>query len=565
MSTEFFNDQWRIPSNENQNKISNYSMEFDGSSDFIDSNSSPEALVGSNHAYTVSAWVNPSVSGNLKIVGAMDTGNRWYFRVLNGYASYSYGAATSGNDYQGTAAPIALNTWSHVVFTFDGSTTHKIYVNGILKLTESSGSAQTITNSKNAYIGALNLNGSTVNFFNGKIDQVTIFDYALSQDQVTQLGAEGYAFNFIPNDYIDLGTTTSYDTGDLSAAIWVNASSSRTGTVYAFSNSGSPSIAGFDFVIYTDNKVRIRRSITTKSNQTSQLSVGFTSDIWQHLALTYSESTNTLKVFLNGVLKATNIGTNQTTIASKKLTIGSYEGASAFFNGELSNAAIFSSKLEDSEIATIYNNGVPGDISSLNPVAWYKLNSADTFNGSNWTIKDYGSGSNDGTSVGMNSANLVQSNLDITTPYSNYSIKFNGSDQHFGDGTTSGIFNGATSFSISQWMTIDPGETTSIGASNWQGSGQYQYLIRYRVQSGGFDFYVRVNNVSGLARFTITSQAGVWYHIVGTWDGSNVRIYVNGVIGQTTARPGTLNASTGENLIGIYQSNRCSWNRYSFR
>ena len=36
MSTEFFNDQWRIPSNENQNKVSNYSMDFDGSSTLID-------------------------------------------------------------------------------------------------------------------------------------------------------------------------------------------------------------------------------------------------------------------------------------------------------------------------------------------------------------------------------------------------------------------------------------------------------------------------------------------------------------------------------------------------
>ena len=36
MSTEFFNDQWRIPSNENQNKVSNYSMEFDGKNTKID-------------------------------------------------------------------------------------------------------------------------------------------------------------------------------------------------------------------------------------------------------------------------------------------------------------------------------------------------------------------------------------------------------------------------------------------------------------------------------------------------------------------------------------------------
>ena len=163
----------------------NSAMSFNGTDAYVNVGSTPEALVGSNNAYTVSAWVNPSASGNLKIIGAMDSGNnRWYFRILNGYASYSYGTASSGNDYQGTAAPIALNTWSNVIFTFDGSTTHKIYVNGDLKLTQTTGSGQTITSTKNLYIGALNLNGSPANYFNGSIDEVAIFNKALSLSEV---------------------------------------------------------------------------------------------------------------------------------------------------------------------------------------------------------------------------------------------------------------------------------------------------------------------------------------------------------------------------------------------
>jgi len=161
----------------------NFSMTFDGTN-YFNASSTPEALVGNNHAYTVSSWVNPSTSGNLKIVGAMDSGNRWYFRILNGYASYSYGTASSGNDYQGTAAPIALNTWSNVVFTFDGSTTHKINVNGDLKLTQTTGSGQTVTGTKDLYVGALNLNGSPANYFNGKIDEVAIFNTALNAGQI---------------------------------------------------------------------------------------------------------------------------------------------------------------------------------------------------------------------------------------------------------------------------------------------------------------------------------------------------------------------------------------------
>ena len=43
---------------------------------------------------------------------------------------------------------------------------------------------------------------------------------------------------------------------------------------------------------------------------------------------------------------------------------------------------------------------------------------------------------------------------------------------------------------------------------------------------------------------------------MGTWDGSNVRIYLNGVPGTPMSTTGTLDASTGENLLGLYQSTR---------
>ena len=43
---------------------------------------------------------------------------------------------------------------------------------------------------------------------------------------------------------------------------------------------------------------------------------------------------------------------------------------------------------------------------------------------------------------------------------------------------------------------------------------------------------------------------------MGTWDGSNTRIYVNGVAGTPMTAAGTLDVSTGENFIGKYLNNR---------
>ncbi|MDA8556630.1 LamG domain-containing protein [bacterium] len=494
MSTEFFNDQWRIPSNENQNKVSNYSMNFDGSSTKVDLGSTIGNIGVSST--TISFWLNiPTTTSHQTVLSNRGSGGGWAIDMFDNAGQYTISFFNASSSTSIRCGFSDFNTWAHIVFVRDGIANNKIYINGVSQtLTSNNENLTNIISSKTLTIGAQDpLSNGYYRFLNGKIDQVTIFDYALSQDQVTQLGAEGYAFNFIPNDYIDLGTTTAYDTGDLSAAIWVNASSSRTGTVYAFSNSGSPSFAGFDFVIYASNQIRIRRSTMTKSNQTSSLTIGFSSDTWQHLAFTYNESTNTIKVFLNAVLQDTSIGFTQTNTASKKLTIGSYKGTSAFFNGELSNAQVFNTKLEDSEIATLYNNGKPlADMSSFTSLqGWWKLDETATFNSgtSVWSIPDDSSNSNTGTSVGMNSSNLVASNINgelianpmITSPkpIAYYQL----GDQSVNNGANYLVPNNSLSDYVFNF--VNPSDGVNVGSSNVFnfGTGDFTISMWFKINS----------------------------------------------------------------------------------
>ena len=86
--------------------------------------------------------------------------------------------------------------------------------------------------------------------------------------------------------------------------------------------------------------------------------------------------------------------------------------------------------------------------------SWYKLNAQDTFDGSNWTIKDY-AGSNDGTSNGMTSANLVQSNLQYTSGYSPYALSLDRAD-----GQRLIMSNGiqlGTNKAVSMWIKFNNG------------------------------------------------------------------------------------------------------------
>jgi hypothetical protein len=71
------------------------------------------------------------------------------------------------------------------------------------------------------------------------------------------------------------------------------------------------------------------------------------------------------------------------------------------YDGNIDELAIFNYKLTSGNVTTIYNSGVPSDLSSLSPIAWYRMGEEATWDGSKWTLVDQGSGGNNGESVNM--------------------------------------------------------------------------------------------------------------------------------------------------------------------
>jgi len=131
---------------------------------------------------------------------------------------------------------------------------------------------------------------------------------------------------------------------------------------------------------------------------------------WYHISCTVDSGTS--KLFVNGVYRATNtsIATLSAT-AGDDLSIGTDNGngMSAFqFHGDVDEVAIFNTALSDGgglsigdtaggDIATLYNSGTPGDLSSFNPTSWWRM--GDNDGGAGTTITDQGSEGNDGTLV----------------------------------------------------------------------------------------------------------------------------------------------------------------------
>ncbi|KKM83968.1 hypothetical protein LCGC14_1303960, partial [marine sediment metagenome] len=158
-----------------------------------------QALNFDGYSYVYSMW--PSNSSSLDISTNQISLEAWVYPTSNSASSIivnkesSYEIALNGGIFQaavettassgwawGGTQPVSLNTWSHLVFVYD-SINWNFYINGALVETIAPANNQTgniIPTIKSLGIGARESSGLWTSFFNGKIDEVKIYDRALS-------------------------------------------------------------------------------------------------------------------------------------------------------------------------------------------------------------------------------------------------------------------------------------------------------------------------------------------------------------------------------------------------
>ncbi len=168
-------------------KIDNlYSFEFDGVGSYIDiGNPSSLQITGS---LSLSAWVKTSMSSTGFVISKDNLSNRCYALVVvmeSGTLRARFFIVKSNSlvNVTSTTVNIGDNNWHNIVGVNDG-TDLKIYVDGNLENTNSNAGGAIDNDAVNLNIGRRNDNNL---FFNGKIDEVAIFDYALDSDQIDKI------------------------------------------------------------------------------------------------------------------------------------------------------------------------------------------------------------------------------------------------------------------------------------------------------------------------------------------------------------------------------------------
>jgi hypothetical protein len=317
---------------------------------------------------------------------------------------------------------ISANKWVHFVHTFDGST-QKLYLDGVLQNSASlSGSIQYDSNNTRIVIGADDnggYNSGTGAFHIGKLNQVKIYNRALSSEEITRnyisqrkryfpeenIVTNGLVLNIDPakyssytgsgttiydlsgfgntgtltngptfsalnggaivfdgsNDYVTLGDKLDLGYNSYSFSCWVNLSSvSGTRTIF------SKSVADYQPYRYAllliNNKLRpFMRGNLNDSDVEFDSILSLSSATWYHITVVYERS-STMKLYINGALDSSaSISHWQNLDIQNSYTfkIASYadpnDSASYFMQGSISNFVAYNRVLSATEISQNYN------------------------------------------------------------------------------------------------------------------------------------------------------------------------------------------------------------------
>lgn len=133
--------------------------------------------------YTIEAWVFPNqplTTDSPAVVKEKSGGIVYNLAAHNGTAPMTKVTLASGSSTSAVGPSVLpINTWTHLAGTFDG-TNVRLYVNGTqVAITPASGGIQTST-------GPLNIGYNSIfsYFFKGVIDEVRVYDHALSASEI---------------------------------------------------------------------------------------------------------------------------------------------------------------------------------------------------------------------------------------------------------------------------------------------------------------------------------------------------------------------------------------------
>jgi hypothetical protein len=391
---------------------SDSAMSFNGSGAYVDVGKPSILKFQGSQSMSICAWANPSTASGYGRVFAADAGHGGYgYRLwlnVDGYWGFSIMSAARNGGALYSANVAQLNTWQLVCGMWDGSEM-SIYVNGSIAGTKDA-SVGTIDYST---VGDFAIGGRTnqsTNYFTGDIDDVRIYNRALSQQEIQKLydsynsqiylGGSGqpgsislgkglvgrWKFNGNARDATPYsnngtvhGTTLTADReGRPNSAYSFNGADQDyiyssighiSGNAYSIgmwvqTSNTNESISGFtahvpvdptqDRNFYIDGNGKLKFRVYDGDNKIVTSSLSISDGKWHHILGTVKNN-DSMKLYIDGVLQgSTSISTFYNGYPNGYFTVGIDSKKRVYYTGKIDDARVYNRALNGAEAAALY-------------------------------------------------------------------------------------------------------------------------------------------------------------------------------------------------------------------
>ncbi|MCI0334617.1 MAG: LamG domain-containing protein [Planctomycetes bacterium] len=524
----------------------------------------------SGSGITILAWFKPSGFGNdrflAKATGTAVSEHYWALG-LDSSSRLSAFLKISGTTQNRTptVSGMANGVWSFAALTYDGATM-VTYFNG--QQVDSAAFAGTLSTDSSVAVALGNLpSGAGNRAFSGALDEVAVFDKPLTAAEIYDLYIAGgagllghwklvetsgtnaddsspQANDGTYNNGVVLGSAGPYPgVGDKAANFDGSDDFVAIANENLYDLTGPMSVAAwFKVDVFDDNEQaivtkgnnawRLQRAGSTNAvefycNSLSTQSVVSSVDVndgkWHHAVGIYTGSQ--LQIYIDGELSnsVNSSGSIQTNNRAVRIARNS-QGSARYFDGLIHNVRIYSRDLSATEVAKLYGS-----------VGHWKLNQT-----SGTTATDSSLAASHGTVNGAANWSTRCTGTGV--------FDFDGSSNYVSIPSASHL-QPTSAMTIAGWVKGDSwGSGSDVDVILRKGEGDpnnYQLAIA----DGKIALYLDDSDAVGIRGNTVLT-AGQWYHVAATWDGSTVKIFVNGQLDNSAARTGTIATDTRPVYLG---------------
>ena len=340
--------------------ISGNGCSFDGVNDYIEITTS-NSIDFQNSDFSISLWFNPNTLNDVNLIGKGAVGNSntpGYTLALRSSGMIQFYAADNLDPVKvlnSNPGLILTNNYYHLVGIYHYNQSFEIYLNGI-EIAQSNNDEYNFSN-----INSLIIAGDTGawggNYFNGSIDEITIYSKALTEEEISDLYNSQKA-KFVEFKTSKLDKAVEFDGVDDYVVI-INSTDVHPNNITLVSYFKSNNVSSQTAVVgkHQNNGygLFIFQNIPKFSYNTDASVVNYSQNVadyeYEMLVGTFNGSTSS--IYLNGILSnSSNVGSK--IITPGNLTIGALRYNTQFFSGQIDEVRIYNRTLNDDEINSLY-------------------------------------------------------------------------------------------------------------------------------------------------------------------------------------------------------------------